>query len=460
MQRRQFLTASAALAGVNVLASKAYPAHQMAVAQVPAGAAAGGQPGAAVQSSRRSSSQFFQDEALNFQFLAMLGIAYDRAADVGACLAIADQIDETRPATAVAALTAAGERLAAQGDAAAAAGHRVTARESWMQAATYTFFATFSVDAAGVPERFGPLWIRSQQLWDRATDLLVPPVQRVRIPYEGTTLPGYFYRADDSGRPRPLAIVNNGSDGSQMEIWPLLAAALRRGYHALTFWGPGQGLALVEQQLYFRPDWEKVITPVVDYARTRPDVDPDRIALLGVSQAGYWVLRAVAFEYRIAAAVADPGVVDVAEPTWKGIVAGLPPSIQQQFASGQKEAFDREMTEALREVPQEAALLTFRSRPYGFTSYYDLLKGVQQYNIRPVVDRIRCPMLITDPEGEQFWPGQSQQLYDLLPGPKALVKFTAAEGADLHCEPKSPSLRAQRMFDWLDPTLGYGTGAK
>ena len=71
-----------------------------------------------------------------------------------------------------------------------------------------------------------------------------------------------------------------------------------------------------------------------------------------------------------------------------------------------------------------------------------------------VSGQIQCPMLIADPEGEQFWPGQSRQLYDALPGPKALAAFTAAEGADLHCEPKALGLRAQRFFDWLDATLG------
>jgi hypothetical protein len=62
-------------------------------------------------------------------------------------------------------------------------------------------------------------------------------------------------------------------------------------------------------------------------------------------------------------------------------------------------------------------------------------------------------MLVTDPEREQFWQGQSQRLYDALLGPKTSVKFTAAEGGDLHCEPKAPGLRAQRIFDWLDQTL-------
>ena len=58
---------------------------------------------------------------------------------------------------------------------------------------------------------------------------------------------------------------------------------------AVTFDGPGQNASLVRQRLTFRPDWEKVITPVVECLLTRPDVDAGKIALLGVSQAGYWV---------------------------------------------------------------------------------------------------------------------------------------------------------------------------
>lgn len=53
-----------------------------------------------------------------------------------------------------------------------------------------------------------------------------------------------------------------------------------------------EGYALWKQKLYFRPDWEKVITPVVDYALTRKEVDPQRIAIQGISQGGYWVPRA------------------------------------------------------------------------------------------------------------------------------------------------------------------------
>ena len=68
--------------------------------------------------------------------------------------------------------------------------------------------------------------------------------------------------------------------------------------------------------------------------------------------------------------------------------------------------------------------------------------------------QIRCPVFIADPDGEQYWPGQSRRLYDALTCPKTLARFTADEGADSHCEPMARSLYEQRMFDWLDGVFG------
>ena len=52
------------------------------------------------------------------------------------------------------------------------------------------------------------------------------------------------------------------------------------------------------------------------------------------------------------------------------------------------------------------------------------------------------------------WPGQSRRLHDLLPGAKALVRFTADEGADGHCEPLAVGLRGERVLDWSERQLG------
>jgi len=89
--------------------------------------------------------------------------------------------------------------------------------------------------------------------------------------------------------------------------------------------------------------------------------------------------------------------------------------------------------------------------PYGTSSMAALLRDLEKWDLTDVAGQIECPILITDPEDEQFWPGQSQQLFDLVGSEtKELASFTAAEGANWHCEPMAPQLRAQRMFDWLD----------
>jgi hypothetical protein len=88
---------------------------------------------------------------------------------------------------------------------------------------------------------------------------------------------------------RSVLIAMTGFDGTAEELYfEIGAAALRRGYHILVFEGPGQGGVLREQDLYFRPDWEKLITPVVDYLLTKPGVDVSRIALIGYSRIILW----------------------------------------------------------------------------------------------------------------------------------------------------------------------------
>jgi hypothetical protein len=76
-----------------------------------------------------------------------------------------------------------------------------------------------------------------------------------------------------------------------------------------------------------------------------------------------------------------------------------------------------------------------------------------QYRLGDEVAAITTPLLIIEPEDEQFWPGQSQALHDRLPGPRELVRFTAAEGANRHCEPMAPVTRDTRILDWLDRYL-------
>jgi hypothetical protein len=96
-------------------------------------------------------------------------------------------------------------------------------------------------------------------------------------------------------------------------------------------------------------------------------------------------------------------------------------------------------------TPAERQNWEWRAKPYGQQSPFDVFTAARQFNLTDVVDQISTPLLITDPEGEQFWPGQPQQLFDKLRGAKRLIQFTASEGADSHCEPMARSLPEQRM---------------
>jgi pimeloyl-ACP methyl ester carboxylesterase len=401
--------------------------------------------GDAARSSTPAETTFFTNPLFEFMFLVAMGKAYHQAGDIGKLLYIAGQIEDGNYDSAFQAFYDAGAEAEALAKQSLNSGHRVSAREAFMWASNYYYSSTYFLDASQDPSRMLPTWKLSRQCWDSAAALFTPKIKPVRIPYEKTTLSGYLYQCGNSSGPRPLLILNNGSDGSILDMWCAGAAgALARGYNCLAFDGPGQGASLWLQHLYFRPDWEAVITPVVKFALRLGCVDPRRIALLGVSQGGYWVTRAVAFEKRIAAAIVDPGVWNVSLP-W---LSALPSELLQMLNDGQKDDFDAAM-ESL--PPATQAAMQSRMRPYGITDYYDCFKAVEQYNVEPVVSKITCPMLVTNPENETYFPGQPQQLYDMLPGAnKYLLDFTAEQGADLHCEPKASGLRDLKIFDWLD----------
>ena len=397
---------------------------------------------------------FFKDDDFNFLTEIALGSVYRQAADVGEVLTTVDRIHDGKAQSWVDEWTATAERLAKEAAANAGGGRRSSAAGQYLRASLYYSVATYSADGTGDPALFAALWEKHRAAWDRFVELADfggPVAERVEIPYETTTLPGYFFRSGAAGEPRRTLIFNNGSDGSVVGAWTDgIAAALARGWNAMTFDGPGQNAALVRQGLPFRPDWEKVVTPVVDFLSARADVAGAKLALLGVSQAGYWVPRALAFEHRIGAGVADPGVVNVSTT----VLGHLPHMMVKLLEAGEQEKFDRDMQWSLRMSPSTRSLLALRMRPYGVTTPYEFFSAARDYVLTDeLISRITTPILVTSPENEQFWPGQSQELFDKLSGKKAIVTFTRAEGADSHCEPAASGIRGERIFDWLDEQI-------
>jgi hypothetical protein len=216
----------------------------------------------------------FVDEAFSFETLRAAGFAPYGGADLADVLVTAQAIRGGDDHSWHRAWKATAERAQAIGERSLSDGHLVSAREALLRASNYYRAAEFFLrqNPAADPE-VKLLSACSRQTFTAAARLLDTPVEAVSIPYQDTTLPGYLFLADDCGARRPTVIYNNGYDSTAEEgYFAIAAAALRRGYNVIAFDGPGQGGALREQALVFRPDWETVITPRPGLRR-RPDRD-------------------------------------------------------------------------------------------------------------------------------------------------------------------------------------------
>jgi hypothetical protein len=398
----------------------------------------------------------FQDEEFQFAFQRTLGAGYRQCADVGEVLATAGRIADGNADSWVQEWTSTAGEAWAAGVQARRSGRRVSSLAHFRRAATYYATALSQIVHSSEADRRLDIWRRQRSCWEQIVDLSPVPGERISIAYEETVLPGFFFPAPGARgecEPRPLLVVNNGSYQATSEMWALAGgAAAERGYHWLTFDGPGQQAMLFEHGVLFRPDWEAVLSPVLEAVLARPDVDSDRVAVIGVGQGGYWVARALCFEHRFAAAVLDPGVVDVST-AW---IDRLPSEMRRQLNHLRQAAFDREMHVAGLFAPASAETIRFHGEPYGHNggSTFRLFLTIAGYCLGDEVRQIETPLLITESEGEELWPGQSWQLYDRLPGPKEIVTFTEREGAGGHCAPLAQAARQTRIFDWLEARIG------
>ncbi len=401
---------------------------------------------------KRPATAFFEDEALNFQLLFALGGAGYGASEVGEVLATFDRIHakgDTYRATYEQFLRL-GRQARVRADGERHAGRRASARSSYLRAAMYLDQALFFVLASKTPSRRheGVVYAEMEAAWARAAALFRPRFEPVRIPWQGGTLPGWFLGPGGKGA-RPTVILNNGSDAQNIDMYVYGgAAAIERGWNALILEGPGQGGNLFLRSQVFIPDWQRVITPVVDYLRGRPDVDRRRISLIGQSFGGLLVARAAVHERRLAALVTDTGVTD-AFVSWR---RSLPSFLLKLLDEGRAAEFDRAWDQIPGQLPEAGRFeVAKRSEIYGNGGGYERISNARRFHLsRAEAKRISMPTAITAPQLETDFPGQQRKLHDWIGSNSTLLPFTVAEGAEYHCEPMAPQLRNERVFDWLE----------
>jgi hypothetical protein len=90
---------------------------------------------------------------------------------------------------------------------------------------------------------------------------------------------------------------------------------------------------------------------------------------------------------------------------------------------------------------------------HGVSDLRGYLASAELFTLKGRAELIRCPTLITQPENDML-AADAGTFFDALTCPKTLMRFTAAEGADGHCEMGNRSLLNHRVLDWLDEQFG------
>ncbi|KAG4274471.1 hypothetical protein FPRO04_09429 [Fusarium proliferatum] len=385
--------------------------------------------------------------SFSYEAIRAAGYANIGGADLAEVIAICSRIPPGDEDSWLQEWRAAGDRAASNAKQSLASNNKPSARDAFLRASNYYRTAEFFRRENPFQDILSKtLADLSSKMFYSAAELMTHVTEKISIPYEGTTIPGTLIRLDKSDQPRPTIVVNGGFDNPREELgYAVAAAALDLAFNVVCFDGPGQGETLREQNIVFRPDWEKVITPVIDYVLSQRYVDKNKLVIMGVSMGGYLVARAAAFEHRAAAIVVNDGVYDFASAFRKET-----PAIGKFLV---KHGWDGIMNTLMRlymrwDTGFKWAILNSQWA-FGVSSEADVLRVVEDYTLEGIVDKIKTPILVLDAPDDHFLKGQPRELFQRLACEKEFVGMTLDEGASAHCHMGSGSRLNQVIFDYL-----------
>jgi len=290
-----------------------------------------------------------------------------------------------------------------------------------------------------------------QKSFRQGIDLIGVPMRPIELPFEQTTLPGYYLEQDD--QLRPLVMMVGGGDTFCEDLFYFAGyPGWKRGYNVLMVDLPGQGITPNRGQ-HFRADMDKPFSTILDWVEANAAKKPEQIATYGVSGGGYFTAQGVAADRRINAWIASTPIFDIAE------------------------TFQREMGNALKTPGwllntlarlagsfNESADINLKKYAwqFGTSDFKSAIDGVM-VQAKPVdCSGITCPslFLVSAGEGPEL-KRQARVLFDDFSRrgvDVTLREFTAAEGADGHCGLNNLRLVHLVIFDWLDRAFGHASG--
>ncbi|MBV8535501.1 MAG: alpha/beta hydrolase [Alphaproteobacteria bacterium] len=177
-------------------------------------------------------------------------------------------------------------------------------RQAWL----YYSFARWPVPNSPGKQR---AYEKALEAYAAHGQLLDPPIQTVRVPFEGKEIVGYLQMPKGSQMPggasaAPMVIAISGLDSRKEDMAERFQPMLAYGVGSLALDAPGAGQSPIKAA----PGAERMLTQALEYVLARPDVDKSRVAVYGGSFGGLWAtILAVTEKPRLRAVVAQSGPI-------------------------------------------------------------------------------------------------------------------------------------------------------
>jgi acetyl esterase/lipase len=176
-----------------------------------------------------------------------------------------------------------------------ASGKRDEAKEAYLKAYGY-----YGIGRHPFPSTPGKkhAYLKAREMHLAASKYFDIPLERVAISFQGKEIIGHLRLPKIT--PAPLIMHWGGIDNWKEERHTFAERFVKEGWGCFVLDSPGTG----ECPMLASPDAHRVHVAALDYLTKRPEVDANRIAVVGASFGGYWATKLAHLEpHRLRAVV-------------------------------------------------------------------------------------------------------------------------------------------------------------
>ena len=362
---------------------------------------------------------FFPREPFGSQTLRLVAEAGEGGGDVFEIARVCRDIEAGDKDGWEQAWTAKAAETQGRAEAALAAGNRHTAMRYFFAANQYWRMADVFLTIERNDDK-AAFFAKSQACFREAAKLHDPPIEVIAVRCGDEEYDGYFCHPRNPSSDRwPAIFFIGGADAFAEEIYFSGRELVERGYALLLVDTPGRGSSMYLKNIPTRADYEVPGRACFDWLFGRPEIDPGRVGLMGISMGGYYAPRVAAFEDRIKALVSWCGCYSMLNDLYL-FYEHLRPTVQRLLGG----VSDGEARERLAEFTMEG-----------------------------LAERITVPTLMTHGAADRLMNVDgARRLFDEIGSvDKELVIFDDARaGGAVHCSHDCWAHHGPLIFDWIE----------